>query len=202
MATLEQQSELKRLQGVLSDIFTETPESFTRKELGDELNFERGLPYFQQTFDLIKELNSYSLDEVPYNTIKPIADSIYQTHHTLSQILKFSARDHKDNPFRVRDQLINNIRDGYDHLFKIITPLVTYSATKQTDLGEITQAAFKNLEEITKLKLEFEKEKATIIEQSESILETIRDTAAEEGVSQHASYFKEEAQSHEKASKN
>ncbi len=119
----------------------------------------------------------------------------------MSQILKFSARDHKDNPFRVRDQLINNIRDGYDHLFNIITPLITYLATKQTDLGEIKQSAIENVEEINRLKSELEKKLNEIEEESNSILESIRDAAVEKGVSQHAIYFKEEADLHEKSAR-
>lgn len=198
MSTIEQQQdELNRLQKLLSDFFTEKPDSFVRNDLGDELNFKPGLQDFKRTFDLIEGLNRYSLDDLPYVQLKRIADHVSKIHEHLLNILEFSIEKYPQNAIVTRNQLLDNIRDVYDQLSNVITPAISYLATKQTDFDEIKQSAIENAEEIKKLKSEIENEKEKIINESNSILESMRNASAETGVSQHAIYFKEEADSHE-----
>jgi hypothetical protein len=202
MSTIEQQqNELERLQKLLSNFLSESPDTFVRNDLGDELNFQEGLPYFRRTFDLINDLNRYSLDDVPYAQLKRIADHINKTYENLIEILEFSIQKYPQNAVVTRNQFLDNIRDGYDPLSNVITPTISYLATQQTDFGKLKQSALENLEEINRLKLEFEKQQEDIQQQSNSILDSMRKASAEIGVTQHAIYFKEESEIHEKSAK-
>lgn len=202
MSTIkQQQEELERLQKLLGNFLSESPDTFVRKDLGDELNFQEGLPYFKRTFDLINDLNRYSLEDVPYVQLKKIADHINKTYENLTHILEFSVQSYPQNTTVTRNQFLDNIRDGYDQLSNVITPTISYLATKQTNFDELKQSALENLEDIKQLKSEFQQEKEAIANESNSLLASIQDVAAQQGVTQHAFYFKEEAELHERASK-
>lgn len=201
MSTIEQQNELERLQKLLSNFLSESPDTFVRKDLGNELNFQEGLPYFRRTFDLINDLNRYSLDDVPYVQLKRIADHINKTYENLTNILEFSIQKYPQNAVVTRNQFLDNIRDGYDQLSNVITPTISYLATKQTDFGKLKQSALENLEQIKILKSEFEKQQENIKEQSNSILDSMRKAFAETGVTQHAIHFNEESELHEKSAR-
>lgn len=71
MATAEQEQEARRqLDTALTELAGLTPESLTREDMGRELNFKAGLPFFERTLKLFRDLKNASLDGASYTALK------------------------------------------------------------------------------------------------------------------------------------
>ncbi len=118
-----------------------------------------------------------------------------------NQIKAFSPRQHSQNPIGVRDDLVNQLRDKYDTYFQIISPVIAYSIRKGTDFEALEKKAQETVNSIESLKNECLSKQGQITSEMESVLQKVRQAAAEVGVAQHATHFREEAQEHNEKSK-
>lgn len=204
MATLEQQQKKREeLEKNLNELTGITPESLVKKaELGTALSFEEGLPYFQRTLKLFTDLRNVKLDEISFTALNQLNNVATQALTEFNNIKSFSIEEHPQNTKDARDQLIEVIRDKYDSYYQTVTPHVAYSIRKGTDFESLENQARDTLEELKKLKNGIIEEQTKSKKESDSILESMRKAAAEAGVSQHAIYFKQEAEEHEKKSVN
>ncbi|MCL5062465.1 MAG: hypothetical protein M0Z70_02600 [Nitrospiraceae bacterium] len=107
----------------------------------------------------------------------------------------------EQTPLDVRNRLINQIRDSYDSYFGAISPVIAYSIRKGTDFEAIENKAHEIVSSMETLKNEQIEGQKKISIEMESILQKVRQAAAEVGVAQHATHFKEEAKEHNKKSK-
>jgi hypothetical protein len=198
MATLEQETqERKKLEDVLNKIAEIEPDSLVRRaELGTELSFESGLPYFTRTLKLFRDLKNCSLDGASYTALNQLFNVATQALTEFENIRKFSIQQHPQNTIGARNQLIDRVRDSYDNYYQIITPHIAYSVRKGTDFEALEREARETLKNLQQTRDEMLRIQKTSQAESQEILESMRRAAAEAGVSQHAIYFKEEADSH------
>lgn len=118
-----------------------------------------------------------------------------------NQIRAFSPRQHSQNPIGVRDNLVNQLRDKYDAYFQIISPVIAYSIRKGTDFEALEKKAQETVSSIENFKNEQIEKQKQITSEMESVLQKVRQAAAEVGVAQHATHFKDEAVEHNEKSK-
>jgi hypothetical protein len=198
MATLqEEKNMLDALEKNLEVLSGITPESLVRKEeLGVSLSFEEGLPSFRRTLKLFNDLKNANKDGVPYNTLNELNNLAVNCIEEFKKVKEFSMDKYPQNPVNSRDSLITTVRDRYDEYYKKLTPHIAYSIRKGTDFEALESQARETLTELIKTKNEIIKEQEKAKNDSSSILESMRKAAAEAGVSQHAIYFKEEADQH------
>ena len=202
MATPEQEEEQRGpLQEFLEKLNQIDPESLVRTDvLGEELSFEAGLPVFQRTLGLFKDLSECNLDNAPYEVLTSLNKLVKQAFSQFEQIQNFSVQQHPENPASHRDQLINQLRDQWNAYYIAITPHISYSIRRGTDFEALEREARGTLSLTKELANDLRTEKDKILADMQGALEKVREAATEAGVAQHAIHFKDEAESHRKQS--
>lgn len=181
---------LKRMQDFRVDTLART------EELGRDLNFQDAVPHALKIVELFKQVAVDVLPEFStarLNTIKEIANSEF---NRFDQIQKFSVTS--GNPKNTRDSLINQLENGYDNVFEQLWPAIAYSVRRSTDFARLEREARASIQSISDRTTDLQKSLEKNRVEAEGALDAIRKVAAEQGVSQQAIYFKEEADHHSK----
>ena len=201
MATLEvekQHRDLLRTQ--LKQLAAIDADSLHRvDQLGQDLSFREGRPYFQRALRLFRDLGESNLDPLPTQQLKALANVAKKANEYFSKIQGFSVQAHPQNPAHARDNLINTIRDGYDDWFNQISPIIAYSVRKGTDFEQLEQKARERVSQVEQLVKELQKQGKDFAAETEGIRDQVRRAAQEVGVAQHAVHFKSEADQHKAA---
>jgi len=190
-----------------STVLEETTKSLTRmqefdpsslprtEDLGKSLNFAEAVAPAEKLIALYNRLSVTVLEDFPeaqLNQIKTQADSDYSL---LNQILDFDPN--VQSPTNVRDSHIQQVANAYPASFTTLHPFISYGISKATDFQRMETEARAMIQSVEDKAAALTKELAANKDDAEKILADIRKTAAEQGVSQQAKYFKEEAKRHD-----
>jgi hypothetical protein len=202
MATFEQEQQQRQdLRKVLDALKAIQPESLVRADiLGKDLSFEAGLPVFQRTLELFRDLSDCNIDQVPFETLSQLHSVATQVLSYFQQIQNFSVQEHPQNPVQARDSLIQQLRDQWHSYYSTVTPHISYAIRRGTDFDSLEREARGTLALQKQLAADFRTEKDKILAEMQGALERVRQAAAEAGVAQHAVHFKDEAEYHKKQS--
>lgn len=202
MATPEQeQSQQGALKTILDKLNAIDPNQLVRADvLGRELSFESGLPVFQRTLGLFRDLSQCNLENVPFEMLQQLTTYAQQALGQFEQIQKFSVEQNPSNPKQVRDTLISQQRDQWNGYYNAITPHIAYSVRRGTDFDTLEREARGALALVKQISTDARTDKDKIIADMQGALEKVRQAAAEAGVAQHAFHFKQEADSYSKQS--
>lgn len=172
--------------------------SLPRKdELGTALNFSDALEPANRLVDLYKQLPVEVLDQIPNTFLQTINQRAEADYNTLNAILKFEA----GSPKQERDSCLQRLISSYDPAFSELYHFISYSVRKSTDFGRLEREAATTLQTATETANSLQKELEIRKKEADAILAEVRKVAAEQGVSQQAIYFKNEADSHDEASR-
>jgi hypothetical protein len=161
-------------------------------------NFAKILDPASKLVALSNKLPLATLDELhvaELNIVKSFSNSVFQQ---FSEALDFDV-DHGDVRNR-QNAIVSKIESSYQQKFTQLYPLISYSAALSVDFnrleeqGRATVQGIKDQTEVVMKDLEEQQKEVT------SILADVRKTAAEQGVSQQALYFKTEADLHKSES--
>lgn len=176
------------------------PETLARTgELGAQLDFSAAVPFAGRLVELFRQVSLDILDELSVERLvqlKRIADTEF---NLLQQIIRFDVD--VSNPRSSRDDLVEQVERAYEDAFEIVWPAIAYSIRNVTDLAKLEREARAAVQSIEDRTRELEQALAARKEDADSILAEIRKTAAEQGVSQQARYFKDEAELHEQGAR-
>lgn len=164
-----------------------------RDELGSTMSFEECLDYARRSIRLFQQIPIDHLQDLPdvdLRKVKTQADTLY---NTFSSILDFSPSS-ADNPVANRTQLIEQLKSQYDPFFQALHPLIAYLSSRQRDFAALEREARAAVQSATDQAQTLKDQLANDREEAKHILEEVRRVAAEQGVSQQAAYFKEEAE--------
>ena len=186
---LETENSLKRMQEF--DV-----KSLPRvNQLGDSFNFNSALEPAERLVLLYKRLSISVLDDLPYGVLDQIRNKANEDYNRFDGILTYDPK--QANSVQVREQLITALNNAYDSAFNLLHPYLSYSMYKTVDFQRLEGEARSTLQAIkdqaSKITKSLQKDK----EASQQILEEIRKVAAEQGVTQQATYFKQSADEHE-----
>lgn len=196
MATLEQEKKEKEtLQIVLDTIHKMSVEDLIRTELGTDLNFESGRIFFERYIKLYSDLRQTSLDNVPYETISQLRSQAQTASQKLEEIKEFAPRQHS-NPFQVRDQYINQLRDQYDGHWRVVAPVLAFAIRKGTDFEALENKARANIVSQEDAINNFQNRQKDVLKDLDGTLEKVRRAAEEIGISQHSLHFRTTAEEH------
>jgi hypothetical protein len=163
--------------------------------LGSELNFSAAVPDAKRLIGLFSQISLTSLADLPNPHLESIKNQANAAYNRFEEILAFTQKD--ANAFDRRNSLLKQLDSSYDGVFNKLHPLISYSTSRSADFkGLETQAraALQAMEDqATALVSQLERDKTT----ASSVLEEIRQVAGEQGVSQQAYYFSEEAKHHD-----
>src|SRR5438132_3333906 len=192
MATPEQEADQRKaLQDRLSALENIKPQSLVRgEEIGRELNFEAGVPFFQRTLDLFRSLANSDLNNVPYEVLNQLTSVAQQALDAFQRIQKFSIQQNPQSPAAIRDQLIGQIRDQWYQYYSAVAPVVAYSTRRGTDFTALEREARGSAALLKQLEGESRTERDKILVDMQGALEKVRQTAAEAGLAQHAIHVK------------
>lgn len=159
-----------------------------------ESSFDGAVEPAQRVISLFRQLPVATLDYLPDNqldVVKSQANSLFQM---FQEILAF---DVNEGDVRNRQtQSIENLKNVYQGYFTKLYPLISYSMARTVNFGKLEEQGRAAVQEIRdqteRLMTEMQNQK----ESADRILEEVRKTAAERGVSQEANYFKDEADTH------
>lgn len=170
-------------------------DSLPRSEtLGAAFSFSAAVRPAQEIIDLYKRLSVSALADFPDAVLKNIKSRADSTYNLFEQILDFDAG--QQDPSSVRSKLIDDVEKAYATIFNDLHPYISYSLHRAAD--------FQRLDEEARATFQSIKDEAKTIHQSlleseseaQSVLEEIRNVAAEEGVTQQAVHFNSAHQHH------
>jgi hypothetical protein len=165
-----------------------------------KLNFAAAVGPGARLVDLFRRIPQKSLDDFPVGQLNQLKQHIDQVIAYFQQILAFDMQS-AQNPGQQRAALIQQLTTYYDAIWPTLQPYVSYGAARTADLGRLEKdgrdaiAAIKK--ETDSIVAQLRKDAAT----GKDLLDEVRKVAAEQGVSQQAIYFQQEAERHEKAAK-
>jgi hypothetical protein len=166
-------------------------------ELGSRFTFEPAVPHLERVIDLFRQLPLDLLNDLSTNSLKMVRQAADAQYQRIEQMLTFDPAG--PNPTQQRDGLLNYYRDqAYDQAFDALNPAISFAVRRSVDFEKLdrearaaAQAAKDQAAELLKQLLQRQTE-------AEAALEAIRQASAEAGVSQQASYFKTQADGHER----
>lgn len=164
-----------------------------KEELGTGLNFENAVPLADRLVGLYKRISPTILIDLPMQQLNKLWSQANNDHAILNQVLEFKS----GQAISERDALIVAIDDAYQATFNALEGLISFSVSKATDFQGLERDARVTIQSVQDLGDKLTNDLNEKSKQAEQILIDIRKAAAEQGVSQQASYFKDAASDHE-----
>ncbi len=163
--------------------------------LGSELNFEEAVQPASRIANLFRQIPDQYLSEFPDTHLNDIRNESNSFYNLLEEITKFDVSS--SDAFGRRQNYINTMNQNYTNYFNKLNSVISYGSSRLKDYSALErdarsamQAAKDRAEEIAQV-LDVHRADA------ERILSDVRKTAAEQGVSQQAVYFRDESINHE-----
>ena len=179
---------LERMQNFVAD------DLIQRDKLGDAFSFESAVDPANRLISLFSKLPKDALFEFPAEQLVVVKELSDSTYNLFQQVLTFNSRS--ADAEGQHTSLLTNLASVYQPTFNRIFPLISYSVARTADFGKLSQdgrAAVQSVRDETSSAL---KEIKATSETAAEILRGVQAAAAEQGVTQQASYFKAEADKH------
>jgi hypothetical protein len=192
-AVVQAEKALERVQNFDADTLAR------EKTLGEAFSFSEAVEPARRTVLLLKQIDLKYLKEFPngwVETLRRVADAFYKT---LQDILTFSAKD--PGAAEARVDLIEKIRKSYSETFSEVADKISYISSQQRDFAALEREARAATQAARDMGATLTQELVTSRDEAQKVLAAVRQTAAEQGVSQEAVYFKQEADHHEQGAK-
>lgn len=164
-------------------------------QLGEALSFREAVEPARKIIYLFQQIPLQFLQDFPdqqLNSIMSNADSFYQF---VNQILNFDSK--QDNAYTLRTQLLESLSGQYQNYFNQLQNLIAYAATRERDFSSLERDFRASMQRAEDTAQELVGKLDAQQVDAQRILEDVRRTAAEQGVSQQAAYFQQESQAHE-----
>jgi len=188
----------RRLLELVKDISKLSVDELVGKARLGDLSFEAAEPMIRRILAIISELRELPLALLPENTIRNLLSLVKQANERLSNIKSFSAAQ-AENPGQARQGMIKTLRDTHEGLFNSLAPSIAYLRTSPDLLRAIEARASEASQLVSEHAKAVEGRLSGTQKEAEEILTSLRRTAADVGVSQHAVHFLNQATEHRKA---
>jgi hypothetical protein len=129
-----ERTERARLKASLGRLDQLKPAALVREDLHPrDLSFRSGLPYFEKTQWLFRELGRSDLARLSPAYVRVVADHAERALAQFDEILRFTGED-LPNPQEVRNHLIAEVRDHYRELHDDLSILIAHAPGQQQHL--------------------------------------------------------------------
>lgn len=171
-------------------------------ELGKKFCFADAIKPANKLIQLYNQLSLTVLEDIPDNLLDTIKRQADADFNKFQQALIFDPANmqQNQNATTARDSIINNIISAYSQAFNILWNHIAYGVSKSVDFQRMENEARAMIQSVKDKTEEITQELRNSQIQSGQILNDMRKAAAEQGVSQQAIYFKEEADAHKELS--
>lgn len=171
------------------------PEDLIQKERLGEMSFERATQPARRIVDLFLRIPAEAVTEFPFQQMKLLQDQAKSTYALFDQILSFKLSS--GDPESSRQQLTDQLAAAYQPTFDQLFPLISYLVSRTVDFNSLEARGRAAIQTINDDKEKVLKSINETSEQAAKILQEVREAAAEQGVTQAAKYFGDEADKHE-----
>jgi hypothetical protein len=161
-------------------------------ELGSVVNFKGAVEPAQRLLDLYRRVSLTVLEDLPLSQLDTLLRQANSDYNLLKRILDFQP----GSPIADRDDLIGQLDRAYQASFNSLEPLISFSASKSTDFQGLERQARATIQTVEDLGSKLAEELNKKSQEAERVLELVRKAAAEHGVSQQATYFRDESKEH------
>lgn len=201
MPTIEDEKRTREaLKKLTNDIINiQIDQLVQRDRLGNELNFEEAIPYFERIINLFKKLESSSIEHLPFSILQSFINSANEASKIFAAIKSFSPK--QGNAFQARTTLITQLQGVYENNFAAVGPYVASFLNPDKDVSTYGINARQIIVDMQEAKAEQSRLFEAVKKETNDVLDSVRKAAAEGGVSQHSSYFKKEASEHERTAR-
>ena len=203
----QEREQRKQLVAQLNDLQKFDKDKLQRKELG-EYSFRSTEQYLNRIFAKFKQLIDLDLNEIPYQKIVSLNNSLTNYINRLNELLSFSPTK-ESNPNAKFEDLIRLIREMDNQSFDVINPLFNHTQDLSSQSNEFKKEAEKILEQAIETLNINQKE---IFDKSNQLLKTLgerqkeidrlseiaKGLAESTSIAHHAEKFDEEADNNNK----
>jgi hypothetical protein len=170
-------------------------------DLGAKFNFAGAVSPATKLITLFRNIPLKVLDDLPAGNLTQIRQVGEGVMGLFKRILDFTI-ENAQNPSQTRTQILNELPGYYDGTaFPTLFPYVSYGAARTADLGRLETEGREAIAAIGSQTAALQQEIKAGAAEAKKMLDDIRAVAAEQGVSQEAIYFKNEADRHETEAK-
>lgn len=163
------------------------------------MSFDDVVEPSQKLIDLFKKIPSTSLADLPNEQLSNIQNRSKYVYSLFAQISEY--RVSMGDPESTRKTYISNVRDAYQPCFNSLFPIVSYIASQTIDFAQLESRGRAAVQSVHDEKDKILAQLHATTEQAEQLLQQVRELAAEQGVTQMASYFAQESTRHSESSK-
>lgn len=165
------------------------------EDLGIRFSFADAVPAARRLIQLYQQLGLATLDDFSDAILQQVRQQADADFNRFDSLLKF-APDTQQNPSSVRTQLISGIESAYQATFQALYMPIAYGVSKSIDYQRMENEARASLQAVADRADQVTENIQGQQKQVEDILQNVRKAASEQGVSQQAIYFKDEADNH------
>lgn len=166
-----------------------------REELGTAFNFEQGIPIFERTLKLFRDLSECNFDNLPLGRLNSLKQSADQALTAFNEVKRFNL-EAQQNPREARDRMIKKIENDYPTHFDKLSPIIAYSVRKGTDFARLEREGKESLQLMGKIRTDHETRGKEMLDDMATTLGKVRQAAADVGVAQHSVHFANESKHH------
>jgi DNA segregation ATPase FtsK/SpoIIIE-like protein len=164
-------------------------------DLGKQMSFSEAITSAGEIVDLYKRISLNALNDFSDTQLNAIKAQAQADFNIFQQILSFDAT--VSNAATIRTQIITAMKARRDQLFDQIWQYIAYGVARNTDASLLEVQARSTIQSIKDQAATLTTQLNNARTDADKALEAIRLVAAEQGVSQQASYFKTEAEAQE-----
>ena len=165
--------------------------------LGADLNFASAEDDFETAINLFKSLADIDISRVPERKVNEINSNINSFLSIIDLIKNYKATMGENT----RNEYINRIVNGYQTWFDVISPTVAYCTKAGTDYEALQRRAKESLDKFQDIQKQATADRDEALKEINEVLTAAKKAAAEVGVTQHTTNFKDAAQVFEKNKK-
>lgn len=174
------------------------PESLVRRDALGDLAFGDAVEPARRLISIFVKLPSSAISEFPPKQLAVIQTEAKSAFALFEQIIHFSVSG--SDPIQTRNQFIDALNQAYQPAFDKLYPYISYSVARTVDFASLETRARAALQTINDEKDKLLEDLNTTSEHAQKLLDDVRDAAAEQGVTQMARYFGDEAAGHRDSS--
>lgn len=160
-------------------------------DLGKQMSFSEAVQPAESLIDIYKRIPITAIEDFSDTQLNAISGQANADFNTFQQILDFNLE--AANAAAIRTNILASLKARRDALFDVLWQYVAYGVARVTDTSLLETQARATIQSIKDESEKLTRQLVTAKEDADTALATIRSVASEQGVSQQAIYFKQEA---------
>ena len=159
-------------------------------ELGSQFSFQAAASDIGCIVGICKRLSPANINFLPYDVLTRVHKCLGKVRESVKLVQDFNLRTTYGNTHvNVHSQYIGTVRSACEEAFNILAPCLLSGVGQEEDFKKLQDAVMARAGEL-------QRGLETSTKEANDLLAQIRKTAAEQGVSQQAAFFKQEADMH------